>query len=493
MKRVENYINSILPSNISKKKKQLISEEIESHIFERIDFYIEIGYDENSSIQKALADMGEDEEIKESIKNDFAELHSERTWWAVVTALLMFVLNMIAFFTDTWITSADSIGSPDINHVIISFALVFSVIISIIFLYKKGYRKCLVGLGVSNLIIILSFLLMFYPQCAVSAVSMVSAYLLDMYTPLCMGNVVLYGLSSVIVYGSIAVIFVIALSCFILSFKIKKHGKPSKKKHSGIILFCVIYLYIAVFSSFMCDKAEKYFDEYPTWFNVDGDTFNTETEMFYNHINENSDYTEISDLLESYGYITTTEYEKSLDKSTAKKFRHELNQMDFMFNDKYEIWFNPQKHEERPYGYHGNGFVFLLPDSNGKIRSKGVGNGFSDVMSTHLDYSKSPGFVEAFKSIKTGDSESDVLYKFISDYGGLYSAFTTYTDGGIETYYRFNCVSKYHSDELEGTLFFKNNLEVYIEFTFKNGVLEDGKLHYMNYNRNKEEYISLTE
>ncbi|MBQ8782622.1 MAG: hypothetical protein IJZ57_02485 [Clostridia bacterium] len=74
MNKIESYIDSVIPKNIPKSKQQKLKEEIESHIYDRIDFYTEIGYDTDSSINKALADMGEDEEVKSSIRNDFEQI-----------------------------------------------------------------------------------------------------------------------------------------------------------------------------------------------------------------------------------------------------------------------------------------------------------------------------------------------------------------------------------------------------------------------------------
>ena len=74
MNKIESYIASVIPKNIPKYKQKILRDEIEAHIYDRIDFYTEIGYDNEASINKALADMGEDEEIKTSIRNDFEQV-----------------------------------------------------------------------------------------------------------------------------------------------------------------------------------------------------------------------------------------------------------------------------------------------------------------------------------------------------------------------------------------------------------------------------------
>lgn len=67
-KRIESYLDSVIPEKLSKRRQKLIREELRDHISDHIDFYTEIGYSEDESIQKALADMGDDGGVTEMIK-----------------------------------------------------------------------------------------------------------------------------------------------------------------------------------------------------------------------------------------------------------------------------------------------------------------------------------------------------------------------------------------------------------------------------------------
>lgn len=67
-KRIEDYLDSVVPERLSKRRKMLIREEMQNHISDHIEFYTEIGYGEDESIQKALADMGDDGGVTEMIK-----------------------------------------------------------------------------------------------------------------------------------------------------------------------------------------------------------------------------------------------------------------------------------------------------------------------------------------------------------------------------------------------------------------------------------------
>lgn len=63
-KIVEEYLDGIIPQKISPKTEEEIREEIKSHIYDKADFYIEIGYDEETAIKKAVEQMGEAEDVK---------------------------------------------------------------------------------------------------------------------------------------------------------------------------------------------------------------------------------------------------------------------------------------------------------------------------------------------------------------------------------------------------------------------------------------------
>lgn len=51
-KRIEEYLDSVIPEKLSKRRQKLIREELRDHISDHIEFYTEIGYSEDESIQK---------------------------------------------------------------------------------------------------------------------------------------------------------------------------------------------------------------------------------------------------------------------------------------------------------------------------------------------------------------------------------------------------------------------------------------------------------
>jgi hypothetical protein len=157
MNKIESYVDSVIPKNIPKLKQKMLRAEIEAHIFDRIDFYTDIGYDTGASIDKAIADMGEDEEIKSSIRNNFEELHFERTWWAVAVGILFLLAN-------SWYESFCNLSvydlvydyalniDPELLMSAVGHFLLLAMFVFTLILYRKGLAKCLLGLTVANVI-----------------------------------------------------------------------------------------------------------------------------------------------------------------------------------------------------------------------------------------------------------------------------------------------------------------------------------------------------
>lgn len=116
-KRIESYLDSVIPEKLSKRRQKLIREELRDHISDHIDFYTEIGYSEDESIQKALADMGDDGGVTSMVKKDFERVYGEKIWMPI----LAFVLTILVIFTAVscgiFVTMVESKGSPQAYEV----------------------------------------------------------------------------------------------------------------------------------------------------------------------------------------------------------------------------------------------------------------------------------------------------------------------------------------------------------------------------------------
>lgn len=126
-----------------------------------------------------------------------------------------------------------------------------------------------------------------------------------------------------------------------------------------------------------------------------------------------------------------------------------------------------------------NGFIYLLPASDGKIASIGVGNAM-EIFYNNTGTVKTDEFImdtkaclAAFENIKAGDSQEKILTQYAEKFGYKYTEFKTYTSEGEKEYYRFVCDRNYINYE-DAT-----KVPLYVELYFENGVLTDGKINYL--------------
>ncbi len=90
-KIVEDYLNSVIPQKISETTKARLRTELECHIYDRADFYMEIGYDEDAAFEKAIEQMGEGEEVKA----EFVSIYKDNTRKALLLFFGLCAVNLI--------------------------------------------------------------------------------------------------------------------------------------------------------------------------------------------------------------------------------------------------------------------------------------------------------------------------------------------------------------------------------------------------------------
>lgn len=92
MNELRDYINSLIPKNLSARKKRLIYDELEAHLFDKTAYYKNLGYSLEEAIRLSKEDFG-DSEIVAEICGEFETLYVERTRWSVAAASLILVMN----------------------------------------------------------------------------------------------------------------------------------------------------------------------------------------------------------------------------------------------------------------------------------------------------------------------------------------------------------------------------------------------------------------
>lgn len=500
LEQMENYVRSVLPAGMPQRKREPLHDELICHLLDRYEFYREIGFNDEESTQKAIHDMGEDEDTTNYIRNEFDELYFEKTWWAVLAffgVLLIDLFSDVIFFFGA-VSDSDSF-SFEIFNAIISFISIAFVLKGIGIAYRHGCRKILTAIGVANILLfvcgglaylirILSIHFPFdtvfweiqYTQASACALLDSLFLFLDRCTPLVLRTADCFTLGYD-TFGPL-LLFVFGSFAFALSLKIKRHGLPSKTKKWRHFGLQIAFVLVAILSVSFFYPADQYFNNYPVWFDETNDTIEEEEQNLYNRLCVMQTYEEAAAFLNENGYVSTDEYADTLSYNMSKKFNYDLNQIHFFIEDDYKIFFNPEKVSPTIQGgaYDDrNGFLYLKGDRDGTLCGIGVGNAMYFEEYSHSTYASDPQLcLSAFEEIKTGDSKDFVLEKYEKDFGEKVTEFRYTTDNGIEEHYRFISDGK-------GDFRINNSIvTLYVDLHFINGTLSDGKIHSSSYTLN---------
>lgn len=482
MNRVKAFVDSFIPENLPKKKRLELKDELECHILDKADFYKEIGYSLEDSIEKAIEDFGTKDEMRTQIYNEFEELYYERSWFGIIAFAIVSLMNFLCFPLGLWVMSADYNRDPDPISIFVSFCMIFLVLFIVTFARIKKFRKTLISIGVANLLIAVTLLWSFYPQMASFGISYNLVYLIDRFTPISFGDMLTVGGE-----GTFAMMFYIgflvipSVYCFVEAFRIKRGlAKEIQKPWIKTGAFTAIFYAVAIITSLMYPAAEKYIDDYPVWFNEYSSFICEETEDIFEEIRVGNSYEYASEILASRGYTTVEGYEKTLDKLTLKQFRNDIDNL--AFADGYEIWFNSN---EIP---RGNGFVGIM-SKNGVVTGVAIGN-----MSGKIYDENYGGFgmfnsdflvnisllTEYLETVEKGDSEQEIMENFVG-LGTLGSVYCKrfITENGVEKHY-YRVYSRGPINPDISTDYYKE-VSRYTELYFENGILTEGTLYWRDY------------
>lgn len=128
-----------------------------SHIEEREEYYLEIGWEKETASAKALENMGDPKQVGEEMNR----IHSNTTALLVcVVLMLVFLLGIAYYFTDYNFIDFAVISTDSevitVNRLIISFLTFASGALSFRMAYKNRFAKTAVFLGIIYLLSIFS-------------------------------------------------------------------------------------------------------------------------------------------------------------------------------------------------------------------------------------------------------------------------------------------------------------------------------------------------
>lgn len=485
-KRIESYLDSVIPEKLSKRRQKLIREELRDHISDHIDFYTEIGYSEDESIQKALADMGDDGGVTAMVKKDFEKVYGEKIWMPILAFVLTTLVIMSAMFGGVWIVSGDSKGSPQAYEVFLSFAIILVMSFAMVFAYRKGLKKTLLAIGIPNLLFGATLFFSGYSQPAIYALISDIGFLLEKTTPL-----ITYKFASeqelvneyISFIAGIVLDIGLALVSLILFIRLRKKGTPEKKSKKGIIITASVLCAAAIGLTFMYTGTEKFYRSYK--YVMNGKKFETsdgickQSEAAFDSIELGMSYDEAKLKLRVQGYMPFDEYRKTQSREMSKRLKYSLGELELTVTDEgYTVFINPNifYDDNDIYGRNGsNGFVYLRADSDGCVESKGVGSGaavkdkYGYVPDHHSGGSGGRDCYHNFKTVHAGDSRDEVMKKLAGEDGDIFARFLTLKNGEENEYCRVSHAGRGEPDEIY--------YPVVAELWFENGKLSDAKLY----------------
>jgi hypothetical protein len=100
-----NYISKVLSHITSKSQKELVEQELNDHIIEKHNFYEEIGYDDNTSFEKADEIMGDSDVVGEQfeyLSSHRIRKHEIHTAFNILIFVTFIAYVIYDIFTDTY-------------------------------------------------------------------------------------------------------------------------------------------------------------------------------------------------------------------------------------------------------------------------------------------------------------------------------------------------------------------------------------------------------
>ena len=491
MNRIPEFVDSFIPKNLPQKRKQMLKDELEDHIYEKVSFYEEIGYTKEQCIEKAIEEFGKGEDMRKHIFNEFEELYAERSIFGIIAFFVIMLMNYLCWPLDTWVTSADFNRDPDVLGAAISFLMIFVMLSMIVFARIKKYRKMLFAIGVANIILAVCILVSFYPQMASFTIGYNLIYLVDNFTPFLLGNLIANAMAGIFAmffwdgFLLIPALYSIITSLLLRKGKLKTVKNPVKTS----AVFCAVYLLVSVVSCIILPAGLEYNDNYPVWFSPYTLYISEMPEEIFSKIYIGMSEDEANAVLCSYGYQNLEDYRESLDRVTKKQFDANVKEFDFL--DGYTIWFLPDVYIP------GEGFVGIKCE-NGIVTGAGIGNLNKDMFDADdynsFGYSMSKDWdddIEAmigqFRALQKGDEEAEVIDIFTELNGLIYARRLYIENGETVSYYR---IYFYGVVDPEAKTHHESCDPRYIELTFRNGQLTAGNLFAENY-VNKKSVVSV--
>lgn len=165
--RIADYLEKAIPKTVSAKKYDKIRDELLSHILDKADFYIEIGYGKDEAYEKALEEMGEPEQVS----TQFEKVYSEKKIFCRLVFAAIIFADLFATLTGFGTSIISVFLGNDLylsyDSLLISSLFFCSVTVAILYAYKQKHPSMLRNIGFAHLLLSVPLFSgsIYYPVC----------------------------------------------------------------------------------------------------------------------------------------------------------------------------------------------------------------------------------------------------------------------------------------------------------------------------------------
>ncbi|MGN1195124.1 MAG: permease prefix domain 1-containing protein [Acutalibacteraceae bacterium] len=492
-KIVSDYLEAAVPKGLTASRRKLITQELESHIYDKAEHYIEIGYTEEESFEKAVAEMGDAEAVNESFEKVYREsrFKAAAAFIGITAANLLSVLLGFGFSILYFADNAGLGSEYYFESHILSTLAVYFIFISILSSYKNGNCLKLKAIGFANLLMSLTpgfFNNLYQPFAVVLSTVFCRLIKIDLTFQTTDTNLLIC-----VVGGEIVSIIFCVLS-FVLSSKKQKIALSEEKeatankfrKITAAVLAPVLVLTLTAFV-YLNIKNDAGYD-----FAVSEMLYMSDTEKakdsaakLYDSLNDSLTFTQADKMLKNAGYIASTEVEKAV--TDKDEIEHAFTHLEENYS------FNPQK-EVAYFSYFESNYlcfdnIIILKNTGDKpLREKkhlGIMCGYSSGLNSFIVFNNTsiPNCQKGFEKLFAGQEKTKALKSFRRTCG-LDTKWieTSLKDGDV--------IETYHFDELFSEFLSNNYSTVDVEIVFTNAILTKGSFTLYEY---MEEYDAETD
>ena len=432
-KIVSDYLDAAVPKGLSASRRKLLTEELEGHIYDRVDAYMQMGYTKEESLQKAIEAMGD----AEPVQVEFNRLYSGDT---VLTCLVSFSMVLSALLFNC-IFGNTTLSMPNTAELAVSLIFVFSLILADIWAYRKKRKKVLIALAITSAVL---FILPFLPYLSMLAeilinfaqtLVIISSSLLACICALFRidKDTLIYeffDLTSLYLPLLLSVCLTALPAYLSVSCDTEEQRSEVPEKKNSVSLRLIGVLFVAV-SALLCFSYSSACDYYQI---DDGGTVVRERleekrykDLYeiYNRISDEADFETADSILRECGLIPQDEFLESLPPLEREGWEADRNDKGVVLSDNDRFYLFPGKygptesyhgfneHEEKDvihYSVRG----ILIPDTGKETIShiemvfsneEGYNNGLFEKNITAPIY-------DAFSVLQKGDEKSEVLSAF---------------------------------------------------------------------------------